>query len=380
MRRQWLSRIAVPACMTVLFCSCTGGPSGDLHKETRFLMGTFVEVTVKGPAQEAKRAVGAVFDEMKRVEELTSFHTSSGLTQVNASAGQGSVQADPELATLVGESLSFARETDGAFDPTLGPLAKLWNFSAGEPRLPEDSEIKAALDKRGWQHVTVDASSGTITLPREQMSLDLGGIAKGYSLDRARLVLVKLGVQSALINAGGDILAVGEKSPGHPWRIGVQDPRNPNGLVAVATLRDRVIVTSGDYERFFVHEGKRYHHILNPETGYPAGGLRSVTIIAADGVRADAMATAVFGLGAKRGLEYVEKTPDVEGFLIDANGEMFFTSGAADLIQTTDGQPPKPNRVNTSSRSGQPFPFAGTELIDHLLVAIPCLNQRKQSG
>jgi thiamine biosynthesis lipoprotein len=298
-------------------------------------MGTFVEVTVKDTRDKAKRAVRAVFDEMRRVEDLTSFHKPSDLTRINASAGSGAMQANPELVALVNESLKFARETDGAFDPTLGPLAELWNFSGGEPRLPQDSEIKTALGKKGWSRVKTDTSAGSITLPEKQMSLDLGGIAKGYSLDRARLVLQRLGVKAALINAGGDILAIGEKTPGKPWRIGVQDPRNPRGLVAVAEIRDGVIVTSGDYERFFLRDGKRYHHILNPETGYPTTGLRSVTIIAPNGVRADAMATAIFGLGVKRALEYMESTPGVEGFLIDADGKMFLSSGAKDFVEVT---------------------------------------------
>ncbi|MFH1117351.1 MAG: FAD:protein FMN transferase [Pseudomonadota bacterium] len=298
-------------------------------------MGTFVEVTVKGTKEKAEQARRAVFDEIARVEALTSFHKPSGLTTINSLAGTGAVHADPELTALVEESLKHAGETDGAFEPTLGPLARIWNFSGGEPRLPEDPEIKTALEKKGWKRVKTDKMASTVTLSHKGMSLDLGGIAKGYSLDRAGAVLKKLGVQAALINAGGDILALGEKSPGKPWRVGVQDPRNPKGLVAVAAIKDRVIVTSGDYERFFIREGKRYHHILDPATGYPTTGLRSVTIVAREGTRADAMATAIFSLGVERGLQYVENTPDVEGFLIDAEGKMFLSSGAKDFLEAS---------------------------------------------
>ncbi len=335
MKLQRFTRLIVLISLATLFCSCSAAPPEDLYKETRFLMGTFVEVTVKDTRDKARQAVRAVFDELRRVEDLTSFHKPSDLTKVNASAGSGAMQSDPELVALINASLNFARETKGAFDPTLGPLSKLWNFSGGDPRLPEDSEIQSALAKKGWRRVKTDTTAGTVTLPDEGMSLDLGGIAKGYSLDRASKVLKELGVRAALINAGGDILAVGEKSPGKPWRIGVQDPRNPKGLVAVAEIRDKVIVTSGDYERFFLRDGKRYHHILNPETGYPATGLQSVTIIAPYGVTADAMATATFGLGVKRGLDYVENTPGVEGFMIDADGKRFLSSGAKDFLKLT---------------------------------------------
>ncbi len=336
MRRYRFARLTVLFGIAGVLCSCVIAPSEDLYKETRFLMGTFVEVSVKGTKDKAKQAVQAVFDEMRRVEDLTSFHKPSDLTKINTAAGTGIVRVPRELTALVNESLKFARESDGAFDPTLGPLAKIWNFSGGEPRLPEDSEIKRALKKKGWKLVKTDTTAATVALPEREMSLDLGGIAKGYSLDRAGSVLKKLKIHAALVNAGGDILALGEKSPGKPWRIGVQAPRNPGGLVAVASLKDRVIVTSGDYERFFLRAGKRYHHILNPATGYPATELRSVTIIARDGLRADAMATAVFGLGVKGGLQYVENTPDVEGFLIDAKGKMFLSSGAKDFLEVSN--------------------------------------------
>lgn len=336
MNRLWFARAVALFSVAGLVCSCSTAPSEDLHKETRVLLGTFVEVTVKAEKDKAKQAVRAVLDEMKRVEDLTSFHKPSELTRINALAGSGAVHADPELVALVNESLKFAERTDGAFDPTLGPLAKLWNFSGGgESRLPDDSEIQTALAKTGWRRVKTDTSAGTITLSEKGMSLDLGGIAKVYSLDRARMVLKKLGVRSALVNAGGDVAVVGEKSPGKPWRVGVQDPRNPRGLVAVAAITDGFIVTSGDYERFFLRDGKRYHHILNPETGYPATGLRSATIIAPTGVMADAISTAVFVLGVKRGLEYLKRTPGVEGFLIDDAGKMFFSPGAKDYLEVT---------------------------------------------
>lgn len=318
-----------------LICSCELSSSESLHKSARFLMGTFVEVTVKGPKSKANQAIEAVFDEMKRVEDVTSFHKPSQLTSVNQSAGSEPIQTAPELVALIARSLAFADDTDGAFDPTLGPLAKLWHFSAGEPRLPEHAEIMAALEKKGWEAVKVNESLSTVSVPRKGMLVDLGGIAKGYALERARAVLKRLGISAALINAGGDILAMGEKSPGKPWRIGVQDPRSPRGLVAVATLKDNVIVTSGDYERFFMKDGKRYHHILNPKTGYPAEGLQSATIVAEDGVTADAVATAVFSLGVKKGLKYVEKIPDAEGFLIDSSGKLHMTSGASSFLEIT---------------------------------------------
>ena len=266
--------------LVALTVSCGMYQPDDLHKTTRFLMGTFVELTVKGHKDKARQATQAVFDELKRVEDLTSFHKASELQKINDSAGTGPVKSKPELVDLINTGLKFSAETHGAFDPTLGPLTSLWSFSAGEPRLPDKADILRALKKTGWKRIKVDEANATISLPDKGMALDLGGIAKGYALDRAGHVLKNLEVSAALLNAGGDILAIGEKSPGRPWRVGVQDPRTPRGLAAIATLSEKFIVTSGDYERFFIKDDKRYHHILDPKTGYPTERLQSATIVA----------------------------------------------------------------------------------------------------
>lgn len=333
MNRDRIGWCVTLAGVAALLLSCGQAWSPQVHKSTRFLMGTFVEVAVVGSRNNAKIISNAVFEEIKRVEDLTSFHASSALSIVNDSSGQGRTKADPELLTLIEDSLRFARQTDGAFDPTLGPLTGLWSFSAGEPQLPTKEAITEALAKTGWQKVKIDAVSGTVFLPEKGMSLDLGGIAKGYALDKAREVLTGLKASGVLVNAGGDILAFGEKGPDKPWRIGVQDPRNPRGIVAVASIKDKVIVTSGDYERFFIRDGKRYHHILDPKTGYPTQGLQSVTIVAYDGETADALATAVFALGLRDGLKLVESVGGVECFLIDADGHRHLSTGVSSFLQ-----------------------------------------------
>jgi len=165
------------------------------------------------------------------------------------------------------------------------------------------------------------------------MALDLGGIAKGYALDRAAAVLKKHGISSALVNAGGDVLVVGEKEPVKPWRIGVQDPRNPREVVAVAALKDRVIMTSGDYERFFVKDGKRYHHILNPATGYPADGAQSVTVVASSGLVSEPLGATVFVLGVEEGLKYIQSLHNVDALVIDPQGQIHMTPGAQSLFE-----------------------------------------------
>ncbi|MFC1833380.1 FAD:protein FMN transferase [Thermodesulfobacteriota bacterium] len=327
---NWLMGIS----LVCLLSSCVGDDKAQLYRTTRLMMGTFVEITVAGNGPKVKEAAQAVIAELARVEKLTSFHQSSALGAINDKAGVAPVSPGEELLKLVNTSLDTARKTSGAFDPTVGPLSRLWNFSGGDPTLPDRQDVQRATAKVGWKRVALDAETGTIFLPHEGMSLDLGAIAKGYALDRAKEVLTKYGVSSALINAGGDVLGMGLKQPGKPWRVGIQDPRNPRDIVAVVDLTDRVIVTSGDYERFFTKDGKRYHHILDPRTGYPARGVQSVTIVAPDGVTADALATAVFVLGPGQGLEIIESTPGVEGFFIDSSGEVRVSSGGTEIFET----------------------------------------------
>jgi thiamine biosynthesis lipoprotein len=309
-----------------LLCSCAGKENAQLSKTGRLVMGTFVEVTVVGPADKVKPTIQAVFDEMTRVEDLTSFHKPSPATQLNQKSGSGPVKTDPDLVALVDRSLHVARETNGAFDPTVGALTLLWRFSGGDARVPGESEISQALTKVGWNRVTADLREATIDLPERGMALDLGAIAKGYALERGADVIRRSGAPGGLINAGGDVIAVGEKEPGKPWRVGVRDPRNPRELVAVVEARDRAIMTSGDYERFFIDKGKRYHHILDPRTGYPVEGLQSVTLVAPDAMTV--LSCAVFALGAENGLNYAASKPNVEALLVDSHGEIHTTPGA----------------------------------------------------
>jgi FAD:protein FMN transferase len=326
MRRKLKGFIVIATASACLLFSCSGKNSSDLHRSSRLLMGTLLEVTVIGPEDNAKATIQAVFDEIKRVEDLTSFHKPSGLTKLNEQAGNGPTKTDPELLGLIAGGLKVARDTDGVFDPTLGPLSLLWHFSGGDPRLPGESEISETLAKVGWKRVEVDAQAGTVLLPERGMALDLGAIAKGYALDRAADVIRKSGLSRGLVNAGGDVVAIGEKEPGKPWRIGVRDPRNPKAIIAVAEVADRAILTSGDYERFFIDSGKRYHHILDPRTGYPIEGVQSVTLVAPRGT--SALSCAVLALGPEKGLNYVATITGVEALIVDSHGELHMTLGA----------------------------------------------------
>jgi thiamine biosynthesis lipoprotein len=289
-------------------------------------MGTTLQLTVLGPDEKVlEAALSAARAELQRVEDVFTTWRESELTRLNASAGKGPFKVSPEQVKLIGRSLEIGKLTRGAFDVTFYSVGKLWNFKAKPPKLPSKEEIAAALKKVGYAKVKVDPRANTVELPAGTR-IGLGGIAKGYGVDRAMAVIMKRGIRHALVNAGGDLKALGTKH-GKPWDIAIKHPRDRERVLAVLPVSNVCVVTSGDYERFFVHEGKRYHHILDPRTGYPSQGCMSVTVTAPDAAFADALATALCVLGVKEGLEVVDSLRRVEAILVDLDGGVHFSKG-----------------------------------------------------
>ena len=300
----------------------------ELHKRNLGVMGTDLEIKVIDvDTDKAEKALDAAIAEIQRVEDMMTTWRDSPLTRLNAAAGQGFVDVPKELARLVARSLAVAEATHGAFDPSFASVGKLWDFKADPPQLPSDEEIASAILKVGFRKVQVDLENSRISLPAGTR-LGLGGIAKGYGVDRAMAVLMQHGIKDGIVNAGGDLKALGTKF-GKPWRIAITHPRKGEEPVAVIPLSNICLVTSGDYERFFVVDGKRYHHILDPRTGRPATGCISATVLAPDAAFADALATAMVVLGPEEGLKVIEALPRVEALLVDLDGNAFRSSGLA---------------------------------------------------
>jgi thiamine biosynthesis lipoprotein len=241
----------------------------------------------------------------------------SELGRINQNAGYP-VSASAELITVLQRALYFAEITGGAFNPAIGPLVKRWGIGTENARVPDENAIRAALSLTDYRDVEIDAGSQTVRLKHEGMSLDLGGIAKGYAADEAVKILAGAGVRRAVIDLGGNIYAHGSKSKKQKWRIGIQDPRFPRGeYFAVEEVADKTLVTSGVYERFFEENGVRYHHILDSKTGYPAqSGLLSVTIITNSSTDADALSTSVFALGYEKGAALLARFPSTEAVFV----------------------------------------------------------------
>lgn len=240
-----------------------------------------------------------------------------------------------DLAALLSEGLDITRESDGAFDIAIAPLTSLWDFTAEDPKFPDDAAIQKALPLCSSDGVTIDGQD--ITLPSDDIQFDVGAIAKGYIADRLKDLLVKKGVKSAIINLGGNVLCIGSKPDGTPFKVGIQKPfADRNETEAVMDITGKSVVSSGIYERCFKQGGKLYHHILNPQTGYPYdNGLISVTIISDQSVDGDALSTTCFALGLDKGLKFAEKK-GVQAVFITEDYKLHYTDGFRDEINVTD--------------------------------------------
>jgi thiamine biosynthesis lipoprotein len=275
----------------------------------------------------AERAMDAVMVEMRRTDELMStYKPESELSQVNAHAFERPVAVDPEIILVVERGLEMSRLSGGAFDITYASVGYLYDYRTHQH--PSERQIAAALPGVDYRQVQVDRERHTIRFLRKGVRIDLGGIAKGYAVDRSIERLQALGIRNAMVNAGGDTRLLGDRR-GKPWIVGIRDPRNDGRMVTRLPLADEAISTSGDYERYFEEGGVRYHHILVPGTGHPAKEVRSATVLGADATLTDALSTTVFVLGVERGMQLVARLPGVEAVVVDAEGRIFYSDGLA---------------------------------------------------
>lgn len=303
---------------------------GDqLVARTLGVMGTELEIKAIGPDVEVlEKAIDAAVAEIRRVEDLMTDWRASPLMELNDAAGAGPTKAPAELVELISRGVLLGELTYGSFDITYAAVGALWDFKAEPPPVPDTETLAEALTRVGYAKVTIDEEASTVDLP-QGMRIGLGGIAKGHGVDRAMAVLMEHGVEHGLVSAGGDLKALGRKF-GEPWEIAIRHPRERERVLAVLPISNTCVMTSGDYERFFVHEGKRYHHILDPRTGLPATGCMSATIVAQNAANADALATAMCVLGPEKGLALVEELPNVEALLVGLDGKVHVSSGLRD--------------------------------------------------
>jgi FAD:protein FMN transferase len=319
-------------------------PQDHVVQRTHEAMGTTISLQAWGEDDEKiVSAFADAFAEFDRIDALmTTWTETSDIARINGAAGGKPVKVSGEVIVVLQAAMAASKLTSGAFDITVGVFFGLWKFDEDKDgTLPEFKLIEARVKLVGWKDVVINAKKKTVKLKRKGMKITLGGIAKGYAVDRAVAILRKKGLVDFVVQAGGDMFVAGRHGD-RKWRVGIRDPRGGRtDHFAYAEVEDMTFSTSGDYERFVIKDGKRYHHILDPKTGFPADKCRSVTVMAKDALTAEGLTKGIFILGPEAGMKLVEALPDVEAVVVDAKNQVHVSSGLKDGLKInhppTDG-------------------------------------------
>ncbi len=298
----------------------------EWFKANSAIMGTAIHVELwHTDKATAKKNIQRVFTEMKRIDSLMSpFKKESELSLINNQAASHPVKISSELFNLIQQSIKFSELSNGAFDITFASVGKLYDYR--KKIKPTKKEIIKNLKSINFKNIKLNLKNKSIFFSQTGIQIDLGGIAKGHAVDNAINILQQHGITQAMVSAGGDTRIIGDKG-GRPWLVGIRDPRNNNKSAVILPLSQSAISTSGDYERYFIKDNIRHHHIIKPSTGDSARELRSVSIIGTDSTTTDALSTTVFILGLKTGMKLVASLPDIEAIIIDNNGQMHYSTG-----------------------------------------------------
>lgn len=338
MKQSWKSlswMVRASSLLTALALSMPTALTAATVKEVRKKMGSRFEITVVHEDEAtAKQAIESAYEEIDRIEELiSSWRQGSETSSIHRSAGRHPVAVSRELFQLIRRSLKVSRLTGGAFDITFATVGRLWDFKAPIPKVPARRDIDRALAVAGYHNLILDEESRTVLLRHPETRIGFGAIGKGYAANRAVAHLKGLGVAGGIVNAGGDLLVFGLQADGDVWRIGIADPILRDRTFAYLKVTDLAVVTSGDYESFFVVDGKTYSHILDPRTGYPVEEVRGVTVFCPDAELADALATSISVLGVRKGLELIDQLKGVEALLVDRDGALHASRNLYTLIE-----------------------------------------------
>ena len=326
MKKKIVLPITIILCLVVIVYVIKRYKESQVQKQTRFVMDTYCTIQIPGN----KGVIPFIEESFQRIEEIDKKFNILNPEGALFDFNQKNVMViDKEICGLVNIALQISKDSDGSFDITVYPLLKLWGFYSGNYTVPEKKKIDELLSIIGYKNLVIRRDS--LYTIKKNVAVDLGGIAKGYALQEAVKEIKKAGVSSALVDLGGDLYALGTHD-GKPWKVGIRNPRG-EGVIGILEVSDICVVTSGDYERFFEKDGIKYHHIINPKTGYPARDMASVTVICKDAVKADAWSTALFVMEPDRALSYAEETPYMEALIITSKGKVLISSGLKDNVK-----------------------------------------------
>jgi thiamine biosynthesis lipoprotein len=285
---------------------------------------SFELVAIANIESNRNKAIEAAIVEIDRIENLiSSWKPNSETSQINTQAGIEPVRISLELFNLIERTIKISDLTNGAFDISFNSLNPIWTFDGREMEAPDSTLIKSSVSKINYKNIILDRQQQTVYLKEKGMKVGFGAIGKGYAANRAKMIMIDHGIKSGLINAGGDLIAWGKQENGDPWKIGIADPAKEKEYIAWLSVSDKSVVTSGNYEKFVIIDGKKYGHIINPRTGFPVEGIQSVTLVSPDAELSDALATSVFVLGVQQGLELVNKLKNVDCLIIDDENKIW---------------------------------------------------------
>lgn len=323
---------------------CTIGNTREYNRDL-FALDTVITLKVFG-GRSAKKALDKAAERIREIEDhMSSTLEDSDVSKINRAAGIEPVKVHEDTFYVIKRALNYGKLTGGVFDITIGPIVNLWDIKSEKSKIPDENHIKDKLSLVDYRKVRIDEDNMTVFLEEKGMAVDLGAIAKGYAADEAVRILMKSGVKSALLNLGGNVITIGGKPDGSPWRIGLQDPRSQEtgrNHFAIVEVKGATVVSSGDYERYMVdvyeRTGERYHHIFDPRTGYPAqSGLMVSTIISASSMDADALSTILFIMGHEEGFKTIEDLGNYEAIAVTLDKDVYITEGLKDgLIPSND--------------------------------------------
>lgn len=304
-------------------CSFTSN-SQILRKRTTLLMGGRFDITIVAKdSLSAEQNIDEVIAEISRIEYLISdWKTTTQVSQVNRNAGIRPVKVDREVFELTKRALHFSEITNGGFDISFAAMDRIWKFDGSMTAMPTPEAIKKSVEKMGYKNIILDSVQSTIFLKLKGMKIGFGALGEGYATDKCRAIMLAKGIKAGIVNASGDMSAWGNQPNGKPWNIGITNPFHPDKLLAVVPLGQEAVTTSGSYEKFIVFDGKRYSHIINPATGYPATGLCSVTVFGPNAETANGLSTSLMVLGKTAGFELLNQFPDYSCIMITDNGKV----------------------------------------------------------
>ena len=304
-----------------------------------YSLGTIINLKVFG--RKAEKAIEEAVERLIDIDnKMSAFKSYSEISKININAGTLAQVVSTDTYFVIKKAIEYSELSAGTFDPTIRPLVTLWNIGTGEERIPEKNEIEQTLKLVNYKDIILDESNSSIKLKKQNQALDVGGIAKGFAADEVKNILLKYGIHSAIIDLGGNVFALGNKIDGTPWNVGIQNPFKPRGeYIGIFSVKDKSVVTSGNYERFFIKDNITFHHIIDPKTGYPSKSrIISATIISDNSIDGDGLSTGVYIMGINKAMELIESIIGVDAIFITEDKQIYVTSGIKENFQLSNDE------------------------------------------